>query len=128
MPITKQDFEKVCKAIETTHKGMHALCSELGVSFDLFRKELDNPESYQRYTRAREAQLNYLEEELLSLAWDIENINLVDQKVNLGNNYIQQARLKYDAVKFVLSKLRTHVWGDKIEVTTKEEPRIFKID
>lgn len=128
MPIKAEDFEKVCKAIETTHKGLHSLCKEFGINYQFLREALDISDNYTRYTRAREAQLDYLEELYLTLVFEESRDSEVIGKVNIGSNHINRDRLKADALKFVLSKLRTHVWGDRIEVTTKEEPRVFKLD
>lgn len=126
--ITEEQFEAVCVALSNTHKGIRSVCKECGTTYDTFKTFLNDKEHYARYVRAREEQLNYLEDELRELAWQIDNINLVKDKVNLGGNYIQQARLKMDTLKFILSKLRSNVWGDRVEVTHKQEPRIFNID
>jgi hypothetical protein len=74
--------------------------------------------------RAREKQLNYLEGLLLKVSFEDED----DEKPFVGANHVNRDRLKVDTLKFVLSKLRTQVWGDRIEVTHKEEPRIFNVN
>jgi len=126
--ITEEQFEAVCLALAETYKGIRAVCKSCGTTYDTFKVLLNDKEHYARYVRAREEQLSFLEDELRQLAWEIDNINLVQDRVNLGANYIQQARLKIDSIKFILSKLRSNVWGDKVEVTHKQEPRIFNVD
>jgi hypothetical protein len=82
----------------------------------------------ERYTRAREKQLDYLEDLLREVSFDNGKDSLVDGNVNLGSNSIARDRLKTDTLKFILSKLRPQKYGTKIEHTIKSEPRVFKID
>lgn len=126
--ITEEQFEAVCQALSNTHKGIRSVCKDCGTTYDTFKTFLNDKDHYARYVRAREEQLNYLEDELRELAWQIDNMDKVQDRVNLGANYIQQARLKMDTLKFILSKLRSNVWGDRVEVTHKQEPRIFNLN
>jgi hypothetical protein len=82
----------------------------------------------ERYTRAREKQLDYLEDLLREVSFESSKDSLVDGTVNLGSNSIARDRLKVDTLKFILSKLRPQKYGTKIEHTIKSEPRVFKID
>jgi hypothetical protein len=72
-----------------------------------------------RYARAREKQLDYLEELMIQLSMKSDKDLLNEDKVNLGSNVIARARLQVDTIKFVLAKLRANVWGQKVEVTHK---------
>jgi hypothetical protein len=123
--MTEEDFDRVLDALSQTHKGYHAICAELNLSVHEFKNTLDrDKERYAKYVRARDAQLNYLEELLLRESFNDES----DEKPFVGANHVNRDRLKVDTLKFVLSKLRTQVWGDRIEVTHKEEPRIFNVN
>ena len=78
---------------------------------------------YEYYVRARERQLDYFEELLI-----IEmNNSAKDGDKFAGANHVARSRLKIDTLKFILGKLRAHKWGEKLEVTVKQEPRIFNI-
>ena len=123
-------FEDICLALETTHLGLHRLCAQFGYASDNdFRKLLnENEEHYARYVRAREKQLDYLEDLLREISFESSNDARVDGTVNIGSNAIARDRLKVDTLKFILSKLRPQKYGTKIEHTIKSEPRVFKID
>jgi hypothetical protein len=82
----------------------------------------------ERYARAREKQLDYLEELLQELVFQEKRDKEVVGNVNIGANAINRDRLKADTLKFILSKLRSSKYGARIEVSHTLEPRVFKID
>lgn len=126
--ITPESFEAICSDLETTWEGLFALCKKHNVDRSSFYVYKDsNAENLDRYTRAREKQLDYLEELMIDLSMQKKQDFLVDDKVNIGSNAIARARLQVDTIKFVLAKLRANVWGAKIEVNHTAEPRIFNI-
>ena len=126
--ITPESFEAICSDLETTWEGLFALCKKHNVSRASFYIYKDaNAENLDRYARAREKQLDYLEELMIDLSMQKKQDFLVDDKVNIGSNAIARARLQVDTIKFVLAKLRANVWGAKIEVNHTAEPRIFNI-
>jgi hypothetical protein len=127
--MTEEQFEAICKEIEGTWEGLSIICPKYNVARSSFYDYRDkNPEALDRYTRAREKQLDYLEDLLREVSFESSKDSLVKGTVNLGSNSIARDRLKADTLKFVLSKLRANVWGTKIEHTIKSEPRVFKID
>ena len=126
--ITPESFEAICSDLETTWEGLFALCKKHDVSRASFYIYKDaTAENLDRYARAREKQLDYLEELMIDLSMQKKQDFLVDDKVNIGSNAIARARLQVDTIKFVLAKLRANVWGAKIEVNHTAEPRIFNI-
>lgn len=127
--MTAEDFERICVLIETSYKGINSLCKENGLassSFYLFKD--GNTEALERYARAREKQLDYLEELLQELVFQEKRDKEVVGNVNIGANAINRDRLKADTLKFILSKLRSSKYGARIEVSHTLEPRVFKID
>src|SRR5690606_38839778 len=116
-------FNRICEAIETTHLGIVTLCKNEGTSWTWFRRMLEDESNRLRYTRARELQLDYLEELLREVSFDETNDKGVVSNVNIGSNAIARDRLKADTLKFILSKLRPHKYGTKIEIDNKREPR-----
>lgn len=127
--MTQEQFEAICNEIEGTWEGLSIICPRHEVSRRSFFDYKDkNEEAMHRYVRAREKQLDYLEDLLVQISMNDKKDILVDGTVNLGSNSIARDRLKADTLKFVLSKLRSNVWGTKIEHTIKSEPRVFKID
>ena len=122
-------FESICTDIEETWEGLATICKRYGFNsrtpFNNFKK--DNVELENRYARARECQLDYLEELLREVSFnELEDKEVID-KVNIGSNSIARDRLKADTLKFILGKLRSNKWGQKIEVTNIGEPRIFNL-
>jgi transcription elongation GreA/GreB family factor len=127
--MTEEQFESVCKELESTWEGLSTICPKYDTARSSFYDYTDkNPHALDRYARAREKQLDYLEELLFKISMDSTNDLATDDKVNLGSNVVARARLQVDTIKFVLAKLRANVWGAKIEHTIKSEPRVFKID
>jgi hypothetical protein len=122
-------FEAVCTELETTWEGLTTICDRHKVKRTTFLSFKDKEkERVDRYARARELQLDYLEDLLMKETMDNANDSEVIDRVNLGSNHVARARLKVDTLKFVLGKLRSHTWGDKtkIEGTLNLEQRIFK--
>ena len=126
--ITPEIFEAICSDLEQTWEGLFALCKKHNVDRSCFYDYKDKtPENSDRYTRAREKQLDYLEELMIQISMDERGDLSVEDRVNLGGNVVARARLKVDTIKFVLAKLRANVWGAKIEVNHTSEPRIFNL-
>ena len=112
-------FEAICLELEETHHGLLHLCKKQGFkSRRPFHNYLEKDKEYMnRYVRAREKQLDYLEELLREEAFNDTD----DEKPFVGVNHIQRDRLKIDTLKFILGKLRARKWGDKIDVTSDGE-------
>jgi hypothetical protein len=126
--ITPESFEAICSDLEKTWEGLFALCKKHNVDRSCFYDYKDKTqENTDRYARAREKQLDYLEELMIQISMDERGDMSVEDRVNLGGNVVARARLKVDTIKFVLAKLRANVWGAKIEVSHRAEPRIFNL-
>lgn len=128
--MTEEDFEKICYDLERTHLGLLSLCKNHGYNSETpFRNYMrGNEDAEKRYARAREKQIDYLEDLLRELVFDESRDADVIDKVNIGGNAVARDRLKADTLKFILSKLRPSVYGNRIEIEHKSEPRIFNID
>jgi len=128
--ITKEQFNKICEGLETSHKGLLHFCQLQGFKSETPFRNLkkDNEELEKRYARAREMQLDYLGDLLIELSFDGSGDREVNQGVNVGSNSIARDRLKADTLKFVLAKLKANVYGAKVEVTNIEKPIFNGID
>ena len=77
-----------------------------------------------RYARAREAQADYLLEELVQIADDGSNDTYIseDGKELTNQDVIARSRLRVDARKWVIAKLAPKKYGEKIsqEITGKD--------
>jgi hypothetical protein len=122
--VTPEIFEAICSDLETTWEGLVTLCKKHDVNRGCFYDYKDKiKENTDRYVRAREKQLDYLEELMVDISMDKNEDLKTEDRVNVGGNAIARARLQVDTIKFVLAKLRANVWGDrtKIEGTFKIE-------
>jgi hypothetical protein len=121
-------FEAICLELEESWEGLSIICPKHKISRATFYNHKDKSEAnLDRYARARERQLDYLEDLLFKISMNDKKDMVVDDKVNLGSNVVARARLQVDTIKFVLGKLRSHVWGQKIEINHTAEPRIFNV-
>lgn len=125
-----EDFESICKYLEESWEGIRTICRKHGYkSASTFYDLKDSDEQYtERYARARERQIDYLEDLLKELVFDESRDTDVIDKVNIGGNAIARDRLKADTLKFILSKLRASIYGARVEINHTGEPRVFNIN
>jgi hypothetical protein len=117
--MNEQLFEDICKEIEETWEGLSVICPRHEVARSSFYVYKDSEQQrVDRYARAREMQIDFLEDLLFKIAMDERGDGDVVDRVNIGSNMVARARLKVDTIKFVLAKLRSHRWGDKVDVTS----------
>lgn len=111
--------ESVCEHI-ASGKSLVSWCQIAGnVSYTtVMRWVEENPEFQQRYVRAREAQADYLAEEIVQIADDGQNDTYVDEdgKQRTDQDVIARSRLRVDARKWYASKLSAKKYGDKVAV------------
>jgi hypothetical protein len=125
----KEVFESVCLELEESWKGLIEICKNKGTAKSTFHKYMEgNKEAMDRYARARENQLDYLEDLLRELVFDETRDSKVVGNVNVGTNHIARDRLKADTLKFILAKLRSNKYGNKVELTHIKEQPLFGDD
>jgi len=117
--MTNEVFEKICLDLEESWQGLSIICKRYDIqsrqTFLTFKDK--TKERQDRYVRARENQLDYLEELLREVSFQDGKDNTVTDKVNVGSNAIARDRLRADTLKFILGKLRSNKWGNKLDVT-----------
>lgn len=98
---------------------------EAGISTKTFWSWIDNDETkVKQYTRACESRAEALLDEMFDIVDDSSNdvmeMDLGDGVVNTrtNNEVIQRSRLRYDARKWLVSKLNPKKYGDKVDVTS----------
>lgn len=84
----------------------------------VFRWLYANEAFRDQYTRAREAQQEYLALEILEIADDGSNDTYIDEegKPRVDHDVIQRSRLRVDTRKWIMSKLAPKKYGDKVDV------------
>ena len=82
-----------------------------------------------RYAQAREAQADFLLEELLDIADNTEGDTYTDAKgnVRVDHENINRSRLRVDTRKWVITKLAPKKYGDRVEEVAKEELTIHNV-
>lgn len=120
--------DKICELLSTTSRGLASICKEIGISTVTVYKWLDqNPEFVNKYARAREAQADFLADEILAIADDSTN----DTETRFGasgesyevenKEWTARVKLRLEARKWIASKLKPKKYGDKIDLTTDGE-------
>lgn len=131
---SKEIADKICEELTTSSKGLAHICKKLDIHVvTVFRWIDENEEFRNDYMRAREAQADFLADEILEIA-DDSSQDLLGHDKN-GNpienkEFTNRSRLKVDARKFIASKLKPKKYGDKLDVTSGGEPikkQVFKI-
>jgi hypothetical protein len=121
--------DKICNTIATTTWGLHKICSKEGMPCvaSVFNW-LDNPENksfLDKYTRARQVQAELLADEIIDISDDGTkdmDEDPVSGKKKLDWEHIQRAKLRVDARKWKASKLYPKQYGEKLDITTKDQP------
>lgn len=113
--MTPELFESICLQIETTHRGLAALCKEKDSSSSSFYDLCEgNKELADRYARAKSRQADYLADLILEVSFEDQD----DEKPFVGINHVHRDKLKADSLKFIAAKLKPQRYGDKIDVTS----------
>lgn len=99
--------------------------SKVNISSKTFYEWIDgDDEKVKQYARACEERAEAILDEMIDIVDDSNNDiteydlgdGVVSTKVN--SEHIQRSRLRYDARKWLVSKLNPKKYGDKIDVTT----------
>jgi hypothetical protein len=107
--------DQICDEISTSNKGLSFICKKLNLAPStvyLWLKE--NKTFSEQYAHAREAQADFLADEILEIADDIEG----DDAAFVGINRIQRAKLQVDSRKWIASKLKPKKYGEKLDLTS----------
>lgn len=79
----------------------------------------------QQYTRAKEEQADYLAEEMMEIADDgSHDLDRIDDYGNRIENkeFVNRSKLRVETRKWIASKLKPKKYGDKMDVTSGNEP------
>jgi len=126
---TNEIANTICTEIATSSKSLRTICNKEGmpcVSTILIWLR-DKPEFLTQYTRAKEEQADFLQEEMLDIADDGSNdfMTIVkgDEQYTVENKeWTSRSKLRVETRKWAASKLKPKKYGDKIDVTSNGEP------
>ena len=125
----KSDKEQQFKTtIELIRKGqsLRDSISEAGLYNDAFYAMIEaSEEKKEQYVRACEARADAIFEDILKIS-DTPREGITTRESSLGievstGDMIAHRRLQVDARKWMLSKMNPKKYGDKIDVTSKDE-------
>jgi hypothetical protein len=100
-----ESLRKICLADDMPNKAT------------VFRWLATHKEFSDQYARARDAQADALADEILDIADDGANDTYTDDEGNerTDHDVIARSRLRVDARKWIASKLKPKVYGDKVQ-------------
>jgi hypothetical protein len=123
---TKDLADKICLKIATSSQGLSSICEyeDIAVS-TVFEWLKDKKEFSEQYARAREAQADFLADEIIELAdtyrkTEIEYHSTEGSSTTTQDN-VARSKLQIDARKWKASKLAPKKYGDKVDVTSAGE-------
>lgn len=115
--------DRICELISTSNKGLHSICKE-NEGFPKFSTifkwlgEADKQYFIDNYARAREAQADFLKDEMFEIADDVSRDTIITVKGEIvtelpNTEWISRSKLRVDTRKWVASKLAPKKYGDK---------------
>ncbi len=115
-----EDLAKlICERIATSDKGLNAICKEGGMPSpsSIYLWLNDHKEFSEMYARAREAQADYMVEQIISIADDDGGDLIQGLQGSYPNGVnVQRSRLKSDVRKWAAAKLAPKKYGDKLDI------------
>jgi len=124
----KEKAEQICELIETTTLGLKSICSMEGMPdrATFYRWLKEDKELCDRYTRAKENQMDLMADEILDIADDGSNdlMTIVrgEESYEQENKEItNRSKLRVEARKWLMSKLAPKKYGDKLDIKHEGE-------
>jgi hypothetical protein len=112
--VNGESLRKICLSDDMPHAA--TVCRWLA----------ENEPFREQYAHARDAQADTLADEILDIADDGTNDWMSDKDDEEGTTYngdaVQRSKLRVDARKWLASKLKPKKYGEKIDVTSGDEP------
>lgn len=124
MPEFSQEiFDSICERI-SDGESLRTVCSDQDMpnKASVFRWLSGSKQLSDQYARAREEQADAIFDEILDIADDARNDWMArdgdDENGGyaLNGEHVQRSRLRIDSRKWMASKLRPKVYGDKLDV------------
>lgn len=115
---TKEIGDEICERL-SDGESLRAICRDdhMPSKAAVFRWLYVNQTFRDQYARAKEEQADSLADDILDIADDGRNDTYVDDEGNKKVDFdvIQRSRLRVDARKWIASKLKPKVYGDRIQ-------------
>jgi hypothetical protein len=118
---TDEIFQQICDRM-AEGKGLREICRDPDMpSRTTFLRWIEKDTGREnKYTKAREALMDWYAEEILEIAWDDSQDTIPATKTKAArcnNEWVQRSRLKVDTIKFLMAKLHPKRYGDRLPET-----------
>ena len=119
---TPELAREICTTIASSSKGIGRLCKDnpsWPTKETIFLWLKTYGDFSDQYARAKRLQIEVLVDEIIEIADDSSQDNIINQQGQIicNNASINRARLKIDTRKWIVSKLAPKIYGDKINNT-----------
>jgi hypothetical protein len=122
-PVSAEKLDRVLERI-ASGESVKAICVDPDMPAEkTIYSHLEKDEAFaQRYTRAREAQMDHYAEEILEIADDSSRDYIEKQNSDCTTykafdaEHVNRSRLRVDSRKWLMSKLAPKKYGDKVQV------------
>jgi hypothetical protein len=116
---------EICELIATSSMGLNHICKKLQIApSSVYKWLIENPNFSEKYTRAREAQADFMAEEIIEIAddssQDLAGIDDYGNKIE-NREFVNRSKLRVDARKWAASKLAPKKYGEKLDVVSNGE-------
>lgn len=119
-PITEEQFNTFCDITATTYQSKKQICKSLGISdssVDQYIRIIGETAARQ-YARVKDDQCDSLEAKIMELEEEcMHKLDTLDDP-KLGNAIVQAYKMQIDNIKWMLSKRKPRLFGDKVDITT----------
>jgi len=128
---TKEIGDKICEIISTSSRGLRSICKELNLNTKTvlnWLNEENNKDFLLHYARAKQAQADFLVEEILEISDDSSNDTEYTEFGEKENKeWVNRSKLRVDSRKWIASKLAPKKYGDKLELSGDSENPVSRI-
>lgn len=127
---TLEIAERICKDIATSNKGIVEICNncdDYPCHQTVSEWRIRNKEFGAMYARAKQDQVEFLVDEILTICDDTSKDKILNDKGILvtDHEHVNRSRLRIDTRKWIAAKLAPRLYGDK---TVIEQTTVHKLD
>jgi len=117
-----KDFDKIIIEIaENSSSLINAIQGKMSTA--TFYVLLQDEEKLKKYARATEIRSDKMAEDILTISDNISgDVIIIGEKKFIDHAVVQRDRLRVDARKWLLSKMHPKKYGEKIDMTSGNEP------
>lgn len=122
---TEEIGEKICLEIATSSKGLATICKQEGfpctTSVYKWLGMKEHKDFTELYARAKVYQAHFMGGEIIEIADNSVGDVVRNEKGDyiMDGEFARRSQIKIDARKWLMSKLASKVYGDKLDLTTK---------